>query len=213
MKELLGNLIIVEPSKATALKYISFLVRRRSGNLLFPCFSNQSTITERFAELDAMGGVSMQLLGDSHFRTAHCDEVSAHFGCSLHCSEAEREAVEQKCVNVTAFPFERHRLAADIEAIPTPGHRPGGVCYLVKLAAGRVLFAGDALWHDGTAWRSYPSSKGRRQLIASFTALQDIPFDYLTCNTKVQDQAACLLELKDDGQRRAFLDEQIALIS
>ncbi|MCB1188374.1 MBL fold metallo-hydrolase [bacterium] len=213
MRELLKNLYVVEPSKATALKYISFFVKRKRGNLLFPCFSNQSTITERFGELEAMGGVGMQLLGDSHFRTAHCDEVGEHFGCSLHCSEAEREAVEQKCVNVTAFPFEHRRLASDIDVVPTPGHRPGGVCFLVDLPDGKVLFAGDALWFDGKRWMSFPSSKGRSKLIASFTALKELPFDYITCNTKVQDQQHCLLELKDEKQRRRFIDEQIKLIS
>lgn len=213
MKALLPDLYIVEPTKATDLKYISLFVKRGSGNLLFPCFSNQSTIHGRFPELEDMGGIAMQLLGDSHFRTAHCDEVSEHFNCSLHCSEAERESVEEKVVNVTAFPFERHMLAADIEAIPTPGHRPGGVCYLVNLKAGRCLFAGDALWFDGQAWRSFPSSKGRKKLVASFAALRDIEFDYLLCNSKVMDQANCMLDLRSKNKRRAFLDEQLSLIS
>jgi hypothetical protein len=213
MKELLPGLYIAEPSKATSLKYISFFLKRKAGNLLFPCFSNQSTITGRFDEIQRAGGIAMQLLGDSHFRTAHCDEVSMYFGCSLHCSEAERESVAEKCVNVTAFPFERHMLASDIEVLPTPGHRPGGVCYLITLPAGRVLFAGDALWFDGQAWRSFPSSKGKQKLIASFEMLRDIEFDYLTCNTKVCDQAHCMLALPNPKQRQAFLDEQIALIS
>src|SRR5690606_7938724 len=113
-----------------------------------------------------------QLLGDSHFRTAHCDEVSEHFGCSLHCSEMELESVQQKVANVTCFTFEYRRLAPDIMVIPTPGHRPGGVCFLVDLPDGKVLFAGDALWHDGERWMSFPSSKGRNKLIASFTALK-----------------------------------------
>ena len=213
MNELLKDLYIVEPTNATEKKYISFFVKRRAGNLLFPCFSNQSTIHGSFDAMEKLGGVSMQLLGDSHFRTAHCDEVSQRFSCSLHCSEVERESVQEKVANVTAFPFERHKLASDIEVLPTPGHRPGGVCYLVNLKAGRVLFAGDALWFDGKAWRSFPSSKGRKKLMASFEMLKTVEFDYLSCNTKVVDQAHCMLDLRDAGQRRDFLAGQIALIS
>lgn len=213
MKELRPDIYIVEPSKATPLKYISFYVKMRRGRLLFPCFSNQSTIHGRFEELEEMGGVDMQLLGDSHFRTAHCDEVSEHFGCSLHCSEAEAESVRQKCSNVTTFPFERRRLATGIDVIPTPGHRPGGVCFLLKLPHGNYLFAGDALWHDGEDWRSYPSSKGRQKLIASFAALKKEKFDYLLCNTKVKDQQHCILELSSEKKRHDFLDRQIGLIS
>ncbi len=213
MIELRKNLYIIEPTKATALKYISFFVKRRKGNLLFPCFSNQSTIHGRFDDIEAAGGIGMQLLGDSHFRTAHCDEVSERFGCSLHCSEAEREAVEQKCVNVTAFPFEHRRLASDIMVVPTPGHRPGGVCFLVDLPDGKFLFAGDALWYDGKRWMSFPSSRGKKQLVASLEMLKTVEFDQLLCNTKLQDSEHCLLELPDEKARHAFLDEQIALIS
>ena len=109
MRELLKNLYVVEPSKATALKYISFFVKRKRGNLLFPCFSNQSTITERFADLEAMGGIGMQLLGDSHFRTAHCDEVSEHFGCSLYCVCRYTSYPSQLCAKLYLCdrPFER----------------------------------------------------------------------------------------------------------
>ncbi len=51
----------------------------------------------------------------------------------------------------------RYTDANGIEIIPTPGHSPGSVCYLVPGAEGRYLFTGDTLVRtaEGGWWAGY----------------------------------------------------------
>ncbi len=188
MHEILPGIYRVLPSRPTDRKYISYLVVRAEGNLLFPCFSNQSTIHAHFDAIEELGGLAMQLLGDSHFKTAHCDEVAERFGAPLYCSEPEAPDVRASVHSVVTFPLERVELGPGVEAIPTPGHRVGGVCYLVQHRGARLLFAGDAIWHDGSDWHVYPSAKGRKKMLRSLTDLMPVEFDVLFCNPIVANE-------------------------
>jgi hypothetical protein len=89
MEEIYPGIFKVLPTKPLPSKCITFFVRKSGGNLLFPCFSGSATIHARFDAIAAMGGISRQLLGDSHFKTPHCDEVFARFGAPLYCSQPE----------------------------------------------------------------------------------------------------------------------------
>ena len=203
MDELFPGVFRVLPTKPLPSKCITFFVRREEGNLLFPCFSGSATIHGRFDEIAAMGGLSRQLLGDSHFKTPHCDEVAAKFGSPLFCSEPEAPDVVKSVKNVQTFPLERHVLEPGVEVIPTPGHRPGGVCYLVTLDGRRFLFAGDAIWHDGTGWKAFPTKAGRTKMIDSLRRLADVDFDVLLANTRVNNPL-CFVEVSNE-QRRGLI--------
>ena len=137
MNEIYPNIFEILPSKQTPKKYRSFFVKRDKGNLLIPCFSTNSTIEAHFDTIASLGGLSRQLLGDSHFRTPHCDVVAERFNAPLYCSEGEASDVTRVVKQVAIFPFKRHMLDATLEVIPTPGHRPGGVCYLVTVGEHR----------------------------------------------------------------------------
>jgi glyoxylase-like metal-dependent hydrolase (beta-lactamase superfamily II) len=200
MDELFPGVFKVLPTKPSPSKCITFFVRRPEGNLLFPCFSGSATIHGRFEEIASLGGVARQLLGDSHFKTPHCDEVAARFGAPLYCSEPEAPDVTKSVKNVRIFPLERHQLEPGVEVIPTPGHRPGGVCYLVTLGGRRYLFAGDGIWHDGTAWKAFPTKAGRPKMIDSLRRLADVEFDVLLANTRVNNPI-CSVELDDQARR------------
>jgi hypothetical protein len=199
MHALFAGVYQIFPSKITDSKYRSFFVNHPSGNLLVPCFSNQSTIHSSFDELDALGGLQYQLLGDSHFKTPHCDEVAERFGAPLYCSEVEAPDVTRNLKQVKTFPFERHELAPAIEVIPTPGHRPGGVCYLVSLEGRHYLFVGDAIWHDGQRWIATPTKAGRKQMVESLQTLAEVEFDVLLANTRISNPT-CLMEVDADSR-------------
>lgn len=203
MDEVYPGVFKVLPTKPLPSKCITFFVKRDEGNLLFPCFSGSATIHARFDQLAALGGVSRQLLGDSHFKTPHCDEVAERFGAPLYCSEPEAPDVVKSVKNVKTFPLKRHMLEPGVEVIPTPGHRPGGVCYLVTLGGRRFLFAGDGLWHDGKGWNAFPTKAGRKKMIESLERLADVEFDVLMANTRV-DNPVCSLEV-NEASRRALL--------
>jgi glyoxylase-like metal-dependent hydrolase (beta-lactamase superfamily II) len=102
--------------------------------------------------------------------------------------------------NVRTFALERQLLEPGLEIIPTPGHRPGGVCYLVTLDKRRFLFAGDAIWHDGKAWKSFPTKPGRPKMIDSLHQLAEVEFDVLLANTRV-DNPVCFVEVDGKGRR------------
>jgi len=133
MNEIFPNIYQIFPSKQTPSKYRSFFVKRDEGNLLIPCFSTNSTIEAHFDAIAELGGLSRQLLGDSHFKSSHCDQVAERFNAPVYCSEGEAPDVTPVVKQVMIFPFTRHLLEPQIEVIPTPGHRPGGVCYLISM--------------------------------------------------------------------------------
>jgi hypothetical protein len=190
----------VQPTKVTPTKYVSFFVRRRGGNLLFPCVAASSTIEGSFAAMERLGGIAMQCIGDMHFAGRHNDDIHAHFGVPVSYSEVEAADVRRKVRHVQVFPFERHALAAGIEVIPTPGHRPGAVCYAVTVGRLRCLFAGDSIWHDARGWRCPVARRGERQMRESLALLGSVPFDVLCVNTHASDPV-CSLAVDAGGRR------------
>lgn len=204
MDEIFPDIYQVFPSKQTPSKYRSFFVKRDAGNLLIPCFSTNSTIEAHFDEITVRGGLSRQLLGDSHFKSAHCDVVAERFHAPLYCSQSEAPDVTRVLKQVVIFPFERHMLDAGLEVIPTPGHRPGGVCYLVSLQEKRYLFVGDFIWHDGTNWIPTPTKAGVPTYIESLRLLAGIEFDVLLANSMISNPTY-YVEF-DQDTRKAFMD-------
>ena len=209
MEEVLPSVHRILPSKQTPTKYISFLVTRDrrpdgSGNLLFPCFGSHSSIESSFDAIEALGGITHQLLGDMHFAAKYNDDVFARFGAKTHCSEVEAPDVQRKVEHVEVFAFESHDVVDGVTAIPTPGHRPGAVGYLVAIGGRRHLFAGDTLYHDGNRWRCFTSKRNRKTMLATLDMLAGIPFHVLLANTRI-DNPVCHVDLDTDS-RRALLE-------
>ena len=191
------------PTKVTPSKYVSLFVKRRAGNLLFSCLSGHSSIDGSFDAMDQLGGVAQHLLGDMHFASRYNNDVDEHFGTVTTCSVVEGPDVQRKVKNVATFPFERHEVASGVEAIPTPGHRPGAVSYLVAAGGRRCLFAGDTIYHDGRQWRVFVSKKNRATMQATLDMLADVEFDVLLANTGAENPV-CYVETSGSS-RRSFL--------
>ena len=205
MEPLFDNVYRIQPTKVTATKYSSLFAVRDEGN-------GHSSIEGSFDEIDALGGVALHLLGDMHFAARYNDDVEQRFGIPTMCSEVEGPDVKRKVKNVVTFPFERHELAPGVEVIPTPGHRPGAVAYLVEVAGRTCLFAGDSIYHDGTDWICPVSKKNRKTMLATLNQLVEVPFDVLLSNTGANNPV-CYVEL-DDTTRPAFIErlrEQLSL--
>ncbi len=203
MEELFAGVYRIEPTKVTPSKYISLFAERAEGNLLFSCFGAHSSIEGSFDAIDACGGVALHLIGDMHFAARYSDDVFARFAVPTRCSEVEGPDVKRKVDNVATFPFERHELATGLEVIPTPGHRPGAVSYLVTVGNRRCLFAGDSIYHDGAAWRALASKRNRPIMLATLELLDGIEFDVLLANTSVTNPV-CHVEF-GGGDKDAFL--------
>ena len=203
MEPLFDNVYRILPTKVTPTKYSSLFATRPEGNLLFSCLGGHSSIEGSFDQMDALGGVALHLLGDMHFAARYNDDVDARFGVTTMCSEVEGPDVKRKVKNVATFPFERHLLAPGVEVIPTPGHRPGAVSYLVDVGGRRCLFAGDSIYHSGDEWMCPVSKRNRKTLLATLDMLDGIDFDIVLANTGANNPV-CFVEL-DVGERTRFI--------
>ena len=203
MQPLFEDVYRILPTKITATKYSSLFAVRPEGNLLFSCLGGHSSIEGSFDAMDDLGGVALHLLGDMHFAARYNDDVDAHFGVTTMCSEVEGPDVRRKVENVATFPFERHVLAPGVEVIPTPGHRPGAVSYLVDVGGKRCLFAGDSIYHSGDDWMCPVSKKNRNTMLATLDLLADVDFDVLLSNTGAHNPV-CYIDL-DDASRSEFI--------
>ena len=205
MIECLPRIYKLEPSKLTPSKYISFFVLRDSGNLLFPCVASSSTFEASWPEIHDAGGVSKQLLGDMHFATKHNDQIFEEFGAPTCCSAVEAPDVRRKVQDVEDFPFERLEVAPGVTAIPTPGHRPGAVSYLVDVGNSNVLFAGDSLWHDREKWVALSNKKNRPVMKKTLAALSEERFSTIFVNSSVQNPIYSI-DFSTDQEKNDFLD-------
>lgn len=134
----------------------AYLLLRAQGNVLFYNTGNS-------ADIDGMashGGVAWQLI-------SHRDEVGdgimalhQRYGTRLVAHVAERDAY-RKVREPDVLIRERQTLLDNIEAIPTPGHTPGSVCYLATGERGRhYLFTGDTIFRNAEGGWSAGYIKG-----------------------------------------------------
>jgi hypothetical protein len=203
LEELAPCVFRVQPSKVTQTKYCSFFVTHPKGNLLLPCFAKGASIDHAYETLEAMGGIRAQLLGDMHLKSNHCDALHQHFGAWTYCSAPELDDVRKSVERVKAFEPHRHLLFPHVEVIPTPGHRPGGTCFLVEINGRRALFAGDNIGYDGEYWTAFPSKLGKTQLLRSLSVLADCEFDVLYANTLAMEPV-CSIGLGTAAARQDF---------
>jgi glyoxylase-like metal-dependent hydrolase (beta-lactamase superfamily II)/ferredoxin len=121
----------------------SYLVVRPGGNVLVDSPRAAAPLLRR---IEALGGVSLMLLTHADDVADH-EEIARRFGCERVMHEDDIDAgtagVERRLRGRDAV-----RLAADLLAIPTPGHTRGHTVFLYR---DEFLFTGDHL--EGEAGR------------------------------------------------------------
>lgn len=201
----------VLPEKITPTKYSSFYVNHPEGNLMFPCYTRGGLTQETLDTIDADGGLLAQLLGDMHMKDPLCDVMQARYGAWAYCSVIEADDVKRTCSKVKTFPYRRHALFPHVEVIPTPGHRPGSVSYIVPVKNKRVLFAGDNVGYDGKRWTAFPTRQGRGDMVKSLQMLGECEFDLL-CAITLATEPTCSIELGTAAKRKRFFDAVCATL-
>ena len=84
-------------------------------------------------------------------------------------------------VRAVAATFDRrHRIDADFEAIPIPGHTEGATAYLWDSGRHRMLFTGDTIYlRDGEWVAAVLEFSDRERYIESLELLRGLDFDVL----------------------------------
>jgi len=127
----------------------SYLVVRRSGNILVDSPRYAAPLVERIA---ALGGVRWMFL-------THRDDVADHakfrkrFDCEriLHRADVTTGTREVETILAGEEPLP---LDDETLLIPAPGHTRGSACLLYR---GKFLFSGDHLWWDPDHGRVHAS--------------------------------------------------------
>jgi hypothetical protein len=152
----------------------AYLYQREQGNVLFYNTSQQADM-DRCAEL---GGVAYQFL-------SHRDEVGEslklirqRFNAELGIHQLDRDALSDGLQPDVVF-TDRQALLDDVEVIPTPGHTPGSVCFLVQSSSGKCyLFTGDTLYLSDRGWQpGMLSFSDKTALAESLKLLQSLQPD------------------------------------
>ena len=152
----------------------SFLIRRRAGNVMVdsPRFA-RALVTK----IEEWGGLSRILLTHQD-DIADADRYAAKFKASVTIHKSDRRRVPYATDILDGT--EPIALAADLLAIPVPGHTKGSVAYLYDR---RSLFAGDSLAWDFeteelTAHRDYCWYSWDEQT-RSLARLLNYPFEWV----------------------------------
>ena len=114
------------------------------GNALF-----YSTITDTdFDEIERRGGIAHQYLSHHDEAGPMVRKIADRFGAQLHAGSADATQIAR--VRDGGVWLDHRQIDENgVEIIPTPGHTPGSICYLVTGAAGeRYLFTGDTIYTD-----------------------------------------------------------------
>jgi len=106
----------------------SYLLKRRSGNILLPRLRSKSIINNAFSKITSEGGIAMILVTDYHFAGQSCERIANTFEADIFTSTIEKPKLKKNgLVNVTGLPYERQFISEDLEVVPLPGQTSRGV--------------------------------------------------------------------------------------
>lgn len=178
------------------------------ANILF-----YSPVTDaQFDELAELGGVNDQYLSHRDEAGPMLTRIAERFGSTLHAPAADLADIG-KHAHVDVPLKGRYVDYNGVEIIPTPGHSPGSVCYLVAGADGRYLFTGDTLFRSPEKqwWAGYIEGfhrPGDADTIAeSLRTLADLAPDFVISSAFQGDSAVHRVE---PGQWRGHIAHAIA---
>jgi hypothetical protein len=181
MREIFPSLFLLWPEDAGAKTQFTYFLKRPDGNVLF---ATNADISRYENEVNRLGGVSHMLLGDRHHASPATAAQAKRFGTVLCASRLEAVALRPRGVEVgSIIPYTRHEFAADLEAIPSPGHTRGALSYLWTQQGRRFLFVGDTIVPINGAWNYWVTKPNRAEMLRTVQMLAEIEFDVILSNS------------------------------
>ena len=181
----------------------SFVLERSDGNVLV---YNSPGVSSVAAGIRDLGGATRLLLNHGHEAMYGAPDLDA----PVYVHERDR-AETARSMEVAGVFDGREMIAADLEAIPTPGHTPGTTSYLWDSGSHRFLFTGDFVWIENGEWKAVVlASSNRADYLDSLALVRDLEFDVLVpWGTTEGDPSFALV---DKAEIRARLDAIIARV-
>lgn len=152
-----------------------------------------------FNGLERLGGVAHHYLSHRDEAGPMLRRVAERFGSTLHAPAGDLADISRHA-NVDVPVTGRYTDVNGIEIIPTPGHSPGSVCYLVPGAEGRYLFTGDTLVRtaEGGWWAGYidsfHTSSDAEKIAESLRTLAELSPDVVISSAFQGDSAVHRIE-------------------
>lgn len=191
-----------------SLEIRAYLLQRKQGNLLI---YSADTLRRDEAALNDLGGVSRQYLNHRHEAAPACDWVAETFGAPLLCHESDAASASAGC-NVDETFSGRHRVDADFEVIPTPGHTSGATAYLWDTGEHRCLFTGDTIFFPRGEWRALllrsdapaplDGASDRERYLESLELVRGLDFDLIAPSLTTSGQPYYELVERGETERR-----------
>lgn len=181
MKKLYNSVYLINNDAVDDGTGSSFLITRRTGNVLFP---TKYDISAEMDEIRDKGPVSHLLVGDRHHVGTATVKLARSLKIPLTASEIEAKVLAKKGLKIAnALPLTEHTLANNLVALPTPGHTPGAFSYLYTTRTRRYLFIGDTLVPTQGEWKYWVSKPSRQLMSQTLERLLKVEFDVLLCNS------------------------------
>ncbi len=154
----------------------TFLLAREAGNLLV---YGSSPVAAEAQSIESLGGASRHYLNHRHEAAFGCEKAASALHVPLYVHQNERPSVAVKCKVAETF-SKRHKLDADFEVIPTPGHTSGATAFLWNSGQHRFLFTGDTVYFGKQGWvAALLGSSDRKAYIESLELIRSLDFDVL----------------------------------
>ncbi|MEC7764166.1 MAG: MBL fold metallo-hydrolase [Pseudomonadota bacterium] len=148
----------------------AFVLNRPEGNVII---YNAPGISAAADAIRAMGQPQRLLMNHHHEAMYGAPDIDV----PIWIHEADRPRVN---LPVAGTFSERHKIADDLEVIPTPGHTSGTTAFLWDNGETRFLFPGDSLWVQGGVWKAVLlGDSDRTAYLDSLTRLKEVEFDVL----------------------------------
>lgn len=156
----------------------AYLLTRSEGNVLF----YNTGHVEEIEAMEVLGGVAYQFLSHEDELGDSLKLIRKKYAAKLGGHLREKSEFE-RFVSPDLLFDQRRRYLDCIDVIPTPGHTPGSVCFLVQSKTGKsYLFTGDTLYLSKAGiWKAgyLPGYSDRNTLIESLKLLQQLEPDYV----------------------------------
>jgi len=186
MHEMLPDLYLVPANNRKGFGYSQF-IKHPKGNVLIPRLKATS-LSNSYDWFKKMGGVDYVLISDRHFAGPGCIEVAEFFNANLFASDIESKVFRKRCPVSNKLGLEKNKLAPHIISIPTPGHTPGQLSFIVTAKRKKYMLTGDFIrWNHG---KCIPGTLSKKRLSKSIRSIEKYKPNFIIGCTDYDDNCS-----------------------